>query len=471
MIVICPDCGGQSEAPDGSQGKRLQCPSCNSVFTAAFPKATVLDSEPPSTPPNAPVEELQPPAPPKKPGPVRPIEQESTVNGIAPHTEPPGKSVPFQCPKCQKRYSVPLATVGKRARCRDCREIVVVSVDTPSPPTQSSPHKSRQGSPETGPQAPHTDSLLDAVRTNVSQGVPPQGGRPSFRSAWAEASKASGLQAEIKKQGEKANLAVEAQRAIAADTARCIANNALSLRDANLDGLIAPICQLLAKSKQIRQRRENLQARHDKLESDEDTNQQSEADAMEKEIESLQKLEEDSQVQLRPLLHHAGQAVLQGRPAVPELTEFYERHNTQQEIASSAKQEITNLRAKLSALDQTQLRKGKTAQTYAIAGGAGILVGIIVLVILFHDKAGITFNSNPNGGAKAAKAKLIEAAEDTGLPGCIGLAKQAIANGESGNWYIADSMANEIGSRIPDIRIAYQEWRSAEKEAQSTRRK
>ena len=46
MIITCPNCCHELEAPDTAVGKRLRCPVCQGVFQAQLPRAQVLDDEP-----------------------------------------------------------------------------------------------------------------------------------------------------------------------------------------------------------------------------------------------------------------------------------------------------------------------------------------------------------------------------------------------------------------------------------------
>jgi hypothetical protein len=53
VIVNCPACGKQGGVPDDAAGKRVACPSCNTVFQAGNPVATPVAAPvpPPTTPP------------------------------------------------------------------------------------------------------------------------------------------------------------------------------------------------------------------------------------------------------------------------------------------------------------------------------------------------------------------------------------------------------------------------------------
>src|SRR5262249_55488178 len=50
------------------------------------------------------------------------------------------ESIVFNCPRCFKRYEVDAAMVGKKSRCKDCKEVFAIPApaESPAPPARES---------------------------------------------------------------------------------------------------------------------------------------------------------------------------------------------------------------------------------------------------------------------------------------------------------------------------------------------
>jgi LSD1 subclass zinc finger protein len=45
MVLICPNCKEELDAPRTAKGKKVKCPLCEQTFEAQLPKAIVLADE------------------------------------------------------------------------------------------------------------------------------------------------------------------------------------------------------------------------------------------------------------------------------------------------------------------------------------------------------------------------------------------------------------------------------------------
>lgn len=112
MIIRCPSCHHDMEAPDSAIGKKVKCPTCTAAFTAELPKAQVIDDARldgeavghvlQAAPPPPPLEPPPPgfadypgqPAPEEDREPTPSVEQADGVEIIAESAEPDDQSRP-----------------------------------------------------------------------------------------------------------------------------------------------------------------------------------------------------------------------------------------------------------------------------------------------------------------------------------------------------------------------------------------